>query len=166
MRRLWNRHKEVLLYIIFGLLTTAVNMAAFALAEWPAKALLGSKNSFWISNPFAWLLAVAFAFVTNKWFVFAQKSWAGRTVARELIPFVGARLLTLAMEQGLMFVFFKLLESRLLVWFLPLWQRFGLPGEAQNAYRFLVKLCVIQALVVALNYGFSKWFIFKKRKEE
>ncbi len=165
LRALLRKHRELLLYILFGLLTTAVNMAVFALMEYPGRRLLGDR-SYWLSNPVAWVAAVAFAYVTNKLFVFEQKSWQPRLVTRELTAFVAARLVSLGMEQGLMVLLFKMLQPKIMPWFTAWWSgRLGLPGEPGSAYRFVVKLVFIQALVVILNYIFSKLFIFKKKPE-
>ncbi|MDR2526059.1 MAG: GtrA family protein [Oscillospiraceae bacterium] len=168
MKRFLRAHRELLLYMVFGALTTAVNMAAVTLLEIPGKALLGQR-SYWLSAPVAWTLAVAFAYVTNKLFVFAQKSWAGKTVSRELSAFVAARLLSLALQQGLMALLFDLLQPRLLPKFEAtrywrLWNaQLQLPGTAESVYRFFVNLFLIQVLVVVLNYAASKLFIFKKK---
>jgi len=156
--------REVVIYIIFGVLTTLVHTAALWLAEWLWIDLAGfhSGYSFWFTNPFAWVVAVAFAYVTNKLFVFEQKSWARRIVKRELSSFVAARLFTLGVEQGIMLLLFGLLEGKILAWFGPFWQeRLGLPGDIQRVYRLLVKLSVISAVVMILNYIFSKFFIFR-----
>ena len=165
IRALCKKHRELILYVIFGVLTTVVNMVVFQLLEYPGKLWLG-KNSYWLSNPAAWVAAVAFAYITNKLFVFEQKSWEPRLVARELSAFVAARLISFGMEQGLMYVLFDVLQPKVLPWFEELWSgRLHLPGAPESVYRFVTKLVCIQALVVILNYIFSKLFIFRKKKE-
>ncbi|MDR3313445.1 MAG: GtrA family protein [Oscillospiraceae bacterium] len=170
MKKFLQKHRELLLYILFGVLTTIVNMVVFQLMEIPGRRLLGN-HSFWLSNPVAWVAAVAFAYLTNKLFVFGQKSWQPRVIARELSAFVAARLLSLAMEQGLMALLFDYLQPKVLPrltesWLWPLWhESLHLPGEPESVYRFCIKLVFIQALVVILNYIFSKLFIFKKKPE-
>ena len=73
------------MYLIFGVLTTLVNWFCYAF-------LTKSGMEMNISNCIAWLVAVLFAFITNKVFVFESKNMEMRFVCRELIKFVGARL--------------------------------------------------------------------------
>ena len=178
IRALYAKHKELILYIVFGVLTTVVNMAVFQLMQYPGKLWLG-KNSHWLSNPIAWIAAVAFAYVTNKLFVFEQKSWQPRLVAKEMSSFVAARLLTLGMEQALMELMYKPVQAKILPrfaelwskllrlpWFATPWSRWlHLPTDPENAYQFLTKLLLIQVLVMVLNYVFSKLVVFRKKKE-
>mgnify|MGYP003435033057 CR=1 FL=1 len=63
------KYKELLLYLIFGVLTTAVNFLAF----WVFTKILG-EELYLINNAIAWVVGVIFAFVTNKIFVFESKS--------------------------------------------------------------------------------------------
>jgi putative flippase GtrA len=152
--------REILLYIFFGLLTTAVNMLTFAALEGVFGKRVG-KRSYWFSNPAAWCAAVAFAFVTNKIWVFRSASWQPNILWRELLPFVLARVFSLALEQGLMVVFFDRVWKRVGVSFAKVWQsRFRRKSDPEKVYRFAVKLFVIQVFVVALNYIFSKYYIF------
>ena len=82
---------------------------------------------------------MAFAFVVNKLFVFASKSWADRTVASELWKFVSSRIMSGVLETGILFLFVSVLR---------------LPDGP-------VKIAA-GVLVIILNYAVSKWFIFKK----
>jgi putative flippase GtrA len=147
--------REILRYLVFGGLTTLVNYIVFFGAEALVKPLLG-KESYWVSNPAAWVAAVAFAYVTNKLFVFRQKSWEGRLVRKELGSFVAARLVSLGLEQGLMFVFYTLLLPAALRLLAPL-------QVGEDLYKALVKIFLLQGMVVILNYIFSKLVIFRKK---
>ena len=92
--KLWKKltSREVLLYLIFGVLTTAVDYVIF----WVAQKILGSSMlMIQVSNVLAWIGAVIFAFVTNKNLVFASKERSFAGVAGELIRFTGARLVSL-----------------------------------------------------------------------
>ena len=133
MRSLFQKYKELIAYVFWGAATTAVNYCVYFLCT----QLL--QLHYLVSNVLAWVAAVAFAFVVNKLFVFASKSWAGRTVLPELWKFVSARILSGVLETGLLFVFVSLLK---------------LPDGP-------VKIAV-SVLVVLLNYVVSKWLIFKK----
>lgn len=94
------RHREGLLYLFFGALTTAVSWGSFYLLCYPC-ALDGL-----IAEPLSWAAAVLFAFVTNRTFVFRAKD---RPFWRALGLFVAARLLTLAFGEGVLFLFHTLM---------------------------------------------------------
>ena len=80
------RHYDVLSYLFFGVLTTVVNYLVYL----PCYNLLHISAS--ISNVIAWVAAVAFAFVTNKPFVFQSHDWSASVVLPELTKFVGCRV--------------------------------------------------------------------------
>ncbi|MEG0979718.1 MAG: GtrA family protein [Oscillospiraceae bacterium] len=142
-------NKEMLLYLVFGVLTTAVNLVAFTLLNKLFKGVDLSSYTFLnviffgktylLSNVIAWFVAVAFAFITNKLFVFESKSFALSTVSRECITFFGARVFSLLVEQlGLFILIDTLLQKE------------------------LVSKIIISIIVVIINYFFSKLLIFKK----
>ena len=87
IKELLIKYKELITYVIFGVLTTVVNFAAF----WIIDRILGD-SLYLISNAIAWVIAVAFAYVTNKIWVFESKSWAPKLVLKEVCEFVAARL--------------------------------------------------------------------------
>ena len=92
------KHRDVVAYIAFGLLTTAVNYLVF---------LFGRETlemSATISNIAAWIVAVLFAFLTNKPFVFKSKSWSRKVVIPEFIKFVACRIGSGIMETVFLFV--------------------------------------------------------------
>lgn len=101
-----------------------------------------------IANVLAWVLAVIFAYVTNKLFVFESYSWNPKFVLRELALFVSARLATGVLEIfGVPFLADLGLNQTI----------FGIDG--------MVSKIIVSVLVVILNYVFSKIFIFKKEKD-
>ena len=125
--------KEVISYLFFGGCTFLVSIISFYIFN---KALSFNEH---ISNIISWILAVAFAFVTNKVFVFESKAKEKKTVIKELISFVTARLLTLGIEEIILFVGCNLL----------------------NIDALIVKI-IAQVVVIVSNYFLSKLFIFKK----
>lgn len=94
------RHREGLLYLFFGALTTAVSWGSFYLFCYPCA--LGEL----VAEALSWAAAVLFAFVTNRTFVFRAKD---RPLWRALGLFVAARLLTLAFGEGVLFLFTTLM---------------------------------------------------------
>lgn len=132
IQKLLNR--ETILYVVFGVITTIVNYAVYYLVS-------AAGASYALANIIAWVAAVAVAFVTNKIFVFEQKSWKPQLLIRELGLFAAARLLSLFLEEGFLIATVELL----------------------GADHRIMKL-VISVAVVIINYFFSKMIIFKKDK--
>lgn len=99
---LFSRYKQIILYLIFGALTTALNVFAYWVLAHP----LGLDTL--VSTLIAWVIGVLFAFFTNKFFVFESKGrshmWA------ELGSFTLARAVTGALDVGIMFVFVTVLS--------------------------------------------------------
>lgn len=124
---------EMLLYIFFGVLTTVVNVLSFGLLRDILQWRLLTANTL------AWGLSVAFAFLTNKVFVFRSKSFAAGLVVRELVSFVGARLFSLAVDTAGMWLLVDVLT----------WND------------WLAKV-LMNVIVIVINYVFSKLFIFKR----
>lgn len=142
MKKLFQKYREVILYLIMGGATTLVSWGTYA---------LGAKTFSWSitgANVFSWICAVLFAFVTNKIWVFESRSWAAGTAFPELVRFVSARLLTGALE-----------------WFgVPFLVHIGLDRELFGVKGMWAKIAV-SVLVVILNYVFSKLLVFTKKAD-
>ena len=84
MEKLWKKliNKETILYLVFGILTTAINIAVCGLLS----DIL--KWDIYLSNTIAWILSVIFAFVTNKIFVFNSKSTDKKVLLKETVFFL------------------------------------------------------------------------------
>lgn len=136
IRTLLNHYADIISYLFFGGLTTLVNfLVYFPLYNW-----LGFSGL--LSNVIAWVAAVAFAFVTNKPFVFKSHDWSKDVVMTELSKFVGCRIAS------------GLLESSAIWLFVDMLNRDG------NWIKIIVSI-----LVVILNYVFSKSIVFKKKEK-
>ena len=125
---------EVLSYLIFGVLTTVVNYLVYL----PVYNLLGLSAA--LSNAIAWVVAVAFAYLTNKPFVFKSHDWSAKTVIPELTKFVGCRVASGAAETLILLV-----TVDILCWNGNIWK------------------LVTSVLVVILNYIASKLVVFRKK---
>ena len=97
----YKKHREVLLYLFFGALTTVVSWGSFYLLHYP----IGWNEH--IANLLSWVAAVLFAFLTNRTWVFSAKG----SFLREMLLFFAARLTTLGMEEVFLLVFTTLLEK-------------------------------------------------------
>lgn len=149
IKELFLKYKEIIMYLIFGVLTTVVSWGSYALFE----VLLGLFISDVIvlssvANVLSWIIAVLFAFVTNKLWVFESKSWKGSVLVKELGSFVGSRLLTGVLE-----------------WFgVPLLMLIGLDQPILGIEGMLAKV-LISVIVVILNYILSKLLVFRNKKK-
>ena len=99
MSELLQKSKPIILYGIFGILTTLVNVAVYYLFY----ERVGLSNL--TSTVVAWFFVVLFAFVTNKIFVFDSKSWKYQMVVSDVLKFFGCRLGNGCIEVGMMVLF-------------------------------------------------------------
>jgi putative flippase GtrA len=130
---LFNRYKEIILYLIFGVLTTLVNIVTFYIFN-----ELLSYNLF-VSNLIAWILSVLFAYITNRLVVFESKNKTFKEVFKEIMLFTGARLLSLGFDMGIMYV-----------------------GVVIILLNDMLTKLISNIVVIVINYLLSKLVIFKK----
>ena len=134
IRELVEKYWDILSYLFFGVLTTVVNFVVYL----PCYNLL--ELSAVVSNGIAWVVAVAFAYLTNKPFVFRSHDWSAKTVVPELSKFVGCRV-----GSGLAESLILLVAVDMLGWNGNLWK------------------LLTNVLVVILNYIGSKLLVFTKK---
>ena len=127
---LYKKYKEIINYLIFGGLTTLISIITYALF---AKVF---HIDYLISNVLAWIIAVLFAYITNKMFVFESKS---KKNIKEITSFFFFRIVSLIMEMVILYVFVDMLHID-----------------------DLVTKIIAQIIVIISNYVFSKVFVFKK----
>lgn len=143
IRRLIERYREIILYVVCGALTTVVDMAIY----YPLHFALPDGFVFEIlANCTAWVGAVLFAFFVNKTVVFSDGKKEVRTVLAQLAAFAGARTLSLGIETLLLLAGNALLET------------LGIGG----LFEYLPKLFA-QIFVVIVNYVISKFLVFRKK---
>ena len=157
------KYKEFILYMVFGAGTTLVSIVTYALAQLPMGSFVHDETvlftigtlavtkkylAIFIAKVISWIAAVIFAFVTNKLWVFESKSWEFSVAFREFWLFVFARLATGPIE-----------------WLgVPFLVGLGMNQTLFKIEGFYANL-ICMALVVILNYVFSKLIIFKKKDE-
>ena len=147
MKKRFLKYKEIIMYLIMGGLTTLVSWGTYSLFAW----ILPIANQDLLvltANALSWLLAMTFAYVTNKIWVFESKSWERHFLLKEFGLFVSARLLT-----GI----FEVLAVPGLVWLGCDQSILGVPG--------MLSKIIVSIIVVLLNYVFSKLIIFRKQSE-
>lgn len=139
IKELYIKYKEIINYLIFGVLTTLVNLITKYILLFT---ILNPTNGFQlqIAIIISWIVAVIFAYFTNRKFVFESKN---QNKLKEFISFVVARIATLLLEMFIMWFFVTLLKLN------------------SDLYVVIFTL-VAQVAVVIGNYIFSKLFVFKK----
>lgn len=128
------KYKFIILYGIFGVLTTVINIGVYGVLY----SGLGVSNV--VSNVIAWIISVLFAFITNKLWVFESKSFNFKLFVKELGSFTVCRVATGVLDLGIMFVGVDLLK-----------------GPA------IILKIASNIIVIILNYVMSKIFVFKKK---
>lgn len=137
MMDLFRKYRSLVFYAVFGVFTTLVNMGAY----WLCFNVLGIPNV--PSTIVAWFLAVSFAFITNKLWVFDSKSFDAKTLKHEIPTFFGARIAT-----GLLDVLIMYLAVDVMHWNSMVWKM------------------ISNVIVIVLNYIASKLVIFRKNGEK
>jgi putative flippase GtrA len=135
MKKLYQKYREIINYLIVGVLTTIISLLTYFIC---VHTFLHATNAIelQIANIISWILAVFFAYFTNRIFVFKSKS---KNYLKEIISFITSRLLTLLMDMGIMFILVTILSVN-----------------------DSVGKLVSQVVVTISNYIFSKIFVFKK----
>lgn len=135
MIKLIKKYKETISYLIFGILSTIVNIATYVFFSRII------KINFMISNIIAWFVAVIFAYITNKFFVFESKNINIKFILKEITSFMSLRILSGLTELILMYIMINIMLIN----------------------DFIVKI-ITNIVVVILNFIFSKLIIFKNKK--
>ena len=136
---LYEKYKEIINYLIFGVLTTIVNLVVKYLLLFT---ILNPQNSIELQTSIilSWIAAVTFAYFTNRIYVFKSEN---KNKLKEFFNFIIARISTLLMEMAIMWFFVTFLKLN------------------SNLYVIIFTL-ISQFVVIVSNYVFSKLFIFKK----
>lgn len=157
IKELYLKYREIVDYLFWGAMTTVISFVSYSLFVIIFGAILGENAavllfgmsfsiSITLANILSWICAVAFAFITNKLFVFKSKSFAFSVAFPELTKFLSARILTGVLEMA----------------GVPLLVSLGL-GMTIFGIEGAVAKIIVTIAVIILNYVFSKLFIFKKQ---
>lgn len=150
IKKLFEKYKEVISYVFFGVLATVVNLVSFKIFN----AVLGA-HLYLLTNVISWLITVIFAYFTNKLWVFESKSWKAEVVIKELIGFFGARIFSLVVEEAGLWLMIDIMHMGKISWDIF---SFNLDGN-------MIAKIIMQVVVVILNYVFSKLVIFKHKND-
>ena len=137
IKELYNKYKEILMYLIFGVLTTVVNIVSYFLLA----RILHIDTV--VSTVIALILSILFAYITNKIFVFESKTNTAKELLKEIISFFGCRAFTGILDVAFMYI----------------------TDEVFNLNDMIMKI-ISNIVVIIVNYIFSKLIIFKKDKRK
>ena len=143
IKDMYLKYKEIINYLIFGVLTTVVSLVTKYLLLFT---ILNASNALelQIAIIVSWIMACLFAYITNRIWVFESKS---KEIIKEMIKFFTARLFTLGLEMLIMFIFVTAL------------------GLNSNTWVVIWTL-VSQVVITIGNYILSKLIVFKEKEEE
>ena len=133
---LYNKYKEIINYLIFGVLTTLISLATYYALTFT---VLNADKALelQIANVVSWIASVTFAYFTNRSFVFESKE---KLSLKEAFSFYMSRVSTLLLDMGLMYLLVTVLSFN----------------------DKLVKI-IVQVVVIVLNYVLSKFIVFRKK---
>jgi putative flippase GtrA len=135
IKELLEKYYDLVAYIFFGVLTTGVHFIVSSVCHY-AFSLHADT-----STDIAWVVAVIFAYLTNKPFVFKSNDWSIKTVAPEFLKFAGGRIVSGLLVRECM---------RLTV--------------DERGWNFILMYIVTSVLNIVLNYIASKLIVFTKKK--
>ena len=155
IKELYKKYEEIIVYIFFGVLATVVSWGSYVILE------RYLHLSVMLSSVLSWVIAMLFAFFTNKVWVFKSKSFEFKLVLKEFIAFVASRGVTGVLEvfgvpllekAGFDNIFIKLVYS------------VHLDNIDALLTRGIYSKILLSVIVVILNYVFSKLIVFRKDK--
>ncbi len=132
---LYKKYKEIINYLIVGVLTTVISLLVYYICVYT---FLNPNNKLelQIANVLSWIAGVTFAYFTNRKYVFESTN---KNKLKEATSFVSSRITTLLLDMIIMWLGVTILKFN----------------------DKIVKL-ISQVLVVVGNYVLSKLFVFKK----
>ncbi|MEG0794595.1 MAG: GtrA family protein [Bacilli bacterium] len=134
IKELFIKYREIITYIFVGGTTTIVSIATFYLFTYPL------QLDYMTSTILSWIIAVIYAYITNKMVVFQTKTKSVKEISKEFTSFVGCRILTLFIEMFIMWLLVSVIRID----------------------KGMSKI-VVQFIIFILNYVFSKILVFRKK---
>lgn len=129
----YRKYKEVLIYLLFGFLTFVVSTLTFAVFN------VKMDINELIATVLSWIIAVTFAFLTNRVWVFNAPTFGVLEYLKQMTSFFGGRVVTLIIEEVIIYIFVTTLKFD----------------------SMMIKI-IAQVIVIILNYVISKLVVFKK----
>ena len=167
MKQLFQKYREIIMYLIFGVLTTVIGKGTYLAIMEGAKLVLGEAmqnetHATYLAVYFAaqiiqWVAAVLFAFFTNRKWVFTDADRSEGTMGRQLMLFAGSRVaslgLDIAVTYGCILLLSRWIVTPPVVWVFELTPEF-------------IAIFPSAVVVIIANYVLSKLFVFKSKKKD
>lgn len=134
MLELFQKQRSFILYVAFGILTTVINVASYAV-------MISINLNVQVAVIISWIMAVAVADITNRKCVFNSQAITAFEILREIFSFFMARLATLILEMVIICFGVQLLKQNTIVW-----------------------KVVDNFVIIIVNYAISKMIIFKSTR--
>lgn len=147
IKKYLSAYREQISYLFFGVLTMLLNYGMF----WILSKLLQGRYVL-LTNLATFVVATAFAYITNKIFVFRSDQWRPAYVLRESAAFVAARLFSFLIEEIGLYVCAYVLRLGRYSW-----------GEVDGV---MLSKIVLSIVATILNYFFSKFWVFSRRERK
>lgn len=143
IQKLYYKYEEVLMYLFFGVLTTAVSFVSAGFSKVSLEALsFGANPVSVVSTVFSWICAVTFAYITNRLWVFDSQASGKKDLLSEAASFYGGRVFTLIVETVMMWIGYSLI-----------------------GINYWITKISANVIVLILNYVISKIFVFKDKEK-
>ncbi|MBQ8409964.1 MAG: GtrA family protein [Clostridia bacterium] len=169
MKTLFEKYREIILYLVFGVLTTAVGWIVYFAVLWALKGVMGIPvedtssgkyiGAYTAAQIIQWVAAVLFAFFTNRKWVFADADKTA-SVPIQLVKFSAGRVLTFFIDYLV-----TLFGAMALAALIPSMTKALFLGREWNFAEIGAKV-LAAVIVIVCNYIFSKIFVFKKKTDE
>ena len=143
LANIYEKHKEGMRYIVFGVLTTLVSIVVSAFLYYLVLSNLNEELRVNVSTAISIVAAWIFAYITNKIYVFESKTKDLKELMQEIVSFVGCRFATAIIEMILMNLFVTILK-----------------------FDYMLMKIIVNIIIIILNFVFSKLIIFKNNKEK
>ena len=167
IKELCKKHREILLYLVFGVLTTMVGWAVYFAILWTWRAIFllpisdvsssAYLTGYTVAQVVQWVAAVLFAFFTNRKWVFTDAD-KNVSVLLQLLKFSGGRVATFFVDYAV-----TLFGAMGLAILLPEMTKVDIFGKEWNLAEIGAKV-IAAVIVIIANYVFSKIFVFKNKK--
>ena len=167
IKDLIKKHREIVTYLVFGVLTTFVGWAVYFAVLWIWKGAFSLPvddtssglyiAGYTVAQVIQWIAAVLFAFFTNRKWVFTDAD-KGASIGVQLVKFSGGRVITFFIDYGV--TLFAAMGAAALI---PALTNVSLFGREWNLCEIGAKV-LAAVIVIICNYVFSKIFVFKKEK--
>jgi putative flippase GtrA len=167
MKKLWEKYREIILYLVFGVLTTLVGMGTYFLMLWAAERLFAVPPEApayhavrAVAQVVQWVLAVLFAYVTNKKYVFRVEEG---NEGRRLGGFFAARLFSLGVDSAVTFGTVFTLSA---TGYVAFESNFGFLPFVITFSADLWSKIAAAVVVIVVNYLLSKFLVFRTKKDD